>query len=85
MIYKKDTRFCLEKTEMGIFFCADFGEHRNNLRKWQNVFLIVRIQLSGLKFPSRQNPQIQETNFGNLVSCIGNSKVLQLRKLKKKK
>lgn len=70
---------------MGIFFCADFGEHRNNLRKWQNAFLIVRIQLSGLKFPSRQNPQIQETNFGNLVSCIRNYKVLQLRKLKKKK
>ena len=41
--------------------------------------------LASLKFPSRQNPQIQETNFGNLVSCIRNSKVLQLRKLKKKK
>lgn len=70
---------------MGIFFCADFGEHRNNLRKWKNVFLIVRIQFSGLKSPSRQNPQIQETNFGNSVSCIRNYKVLQLRKPKNKK
>ena len=41
--------------------------------------------LASLKSPSRQNPQIQETNFGNSVSCIRNSKVLQLMKLKKKK
>lgn len=41
--------------------------------------------LTSLEFPSRQNPQIQETNFGNSVSCIRNYKVLQLRKLKKKK
>lgn len=34
---------------------------------------------------SRQNPQIQETNFGNSVSCSGNPKVLQLRKPKNKK
>lgn len=41
--------------------------------------------LASLKSSSRQNPQIQETNFGNSVSCIRNYKVLQLRKLKKKK
>lgn len=41
--------------------------------------------LASLKSPSRQNPQIQETNFGNSVSCNGNSKVLQLGKLKNKK
>jgi len=27
--------------------------------------------LASLKSPSRQNPQIQETNFGNSVSCNG--------------
>ena len=41
--------------------------------------------LASLKSPSRQNPQIQETNFGNSVSCNRNSKVLQLRKPKNKK
>ncbi len=41
--------------------------------------------LASLKSPSRQNPQIQETNFGNSVSCNGNLKVLQLRKPKNKK
>ncbi len=41
--------------------------------------------LASLKFPSRQNPQIQETNFGNSVSCNRNYKVLQLRKPKNKK
>lgn len=41
--------------------------------------------LASLKSPSRQNPQIQETNFGNSVSCIRNYKVLQLRKPKNKK
>lgn len=41
--------------------------------------------LASLKSPSRQNPQIQETNFGNSVSCNGNSKVLQLGKPKNKK
>lgn len=40
--------------------------------------------LASLKSPSRQNPQIQETNFGNSVSCNGNPKVLQLRKPKTK-
>ena len=41
--------------------------------------------LASLKSPSRQNPQIQETNFGNSVSCNRNPKVLQLRKPKNKK
>lgn len=41
--------------------------------------------LASLKSPSRQNPQIQETNFGNSVSCNGKPKVLQLRKPKNKK
>lgn len=41
--------------------------------------------LASLKSTSRQNPQIQETNFGNSVSCNGNPKVLQLRKPKNKK